>query len=292
MLKHKRRGFSFRLAAGTGLADQLNLQEHIPDDQHLPETGCSDPLGGAGPGSQEQPDLGSRGDYPLFRSATCSPQAPTDRNLYPGLHVLSYVSTALVKGVKSGGMAMNHQENLQPDLRRQAEKELRGLLTAAEREALLIKCWMSHDARWFTAVAAEFGLEVANRINKIAAHELGEAESKRLAAALQRPAIKELDDFLIFQEMAIALLGPDLLQYEISKIDDSAYQMPVSRCFAYENVCRAGVVDSYQCGILPRVTGWFEGLGIDYELDPVPAKCLKAQGKECTYTVTLRVGET
>jgi hypothetical protein len=185
---------------------------------------------------------------------------------------------------------MNQLEDLQPHLREKAIEELSGRLTAAEREVLLIKCWMSHDARWFTAVAGEFGLEVANRLNKIAAHELGIAEGRRLAAALHMPPVESLDEFLLFQEMAISLLGPDLLQYQLHKMHDHAYEMPVSRCFAYENVCRAGVADQYDCGILPRLTGWLDALKIDYTLEPPLGKCLKAQGKECAYALSLDWG--
>lgn len=183
---------------------------------------------------------------------------------------------------------MNHQENLQPYLQQKAKDILSEHLPASEREALLIKCWMSHDARWFTAVAQEFGLGVANRLNKIAAHELGKAEGRRLTAVLPLPPVESLDDYLLFQEMGISLLGPDLLHYQIHKIDDHTFQIPVSRCFAYENVTRAGIADHYDCGILPRVTGWLEGLGIDHELTPPLGKCLKAQGKECVYTLSFK----
>jgi len=182
---------------------------------------------------------------------------------------------------------MNGTEDLQPTLRQKAD-EMMQRLPASEREALLIKCWLSHDARWFTAVAQEFGLEVANRLNKIAAHELGKVEGRRLTAVLPLPPVKSLDDYLLFQEMGISLLGPDLLRYQILKINDHTFQMPVSRCFAFENVTRAGIADQYECGILPRVTGWLEALGIEHELIPPLGKCLKAQGKECVYTLSFK----
>ena len=47
---------------------------------------------------------------------------------------------------------MDSPDDLQPRLRRRATDALRRL-APAEREALLVKCWMSHDARWFMAVA-------------------------------------------------------------------------------------------------------------------------------------------
>lgn len=182
-----------------------------------------------------------------------------------------------------------HQGDMRAGLRRLAGELLEQRLTAGDREALLIKCWMSHDARWFTAVAAEFGQEVANRLNKVAAHQLGIAEARRLAAALGWPRVESLEQYLLFQETGIDLLGPELLDYEIRRIDDHTFHMPVNRCFAYENVTRAGIAEHYQCGILPRVTGWLVALGIDYQLDPPLGKCLKVQGKPCAYTVDLRL---
>src|SRR3989304_7020730 len=90
-------------------------------------------------------------------------------------------------------------------------KEVLGRLSASEREALLIKCWMSHDARWFMAVAREYGLEAPNRLNRIAAHEVGKAEARRIARALELPEANSVDDWLLAQEIFLALLGPDLL---------------------------------------------------------------------------------
>ena len=56
---------------------------------------------------------------------------------------------------------------------------------------LLIKGWMSHDARWFTAVREHFGIDAANRLNQKVCRELGRVEMKRLMKALgvHRPRI-------------------------------------------------------------------------------------------------------
>jgi hypothetical protein len=62
------------------------------------------------------------------------------------------------------------QEQSQPKLREQANAVLQRL-SSSQREALLVNCWMSHDARWFMAVAREYGMEAANRLNRVAAHE-------------------------------------------------------------------------------------------------------------------------
>lgn len=182
---------------------------------------------------------------------------------------------------------MSDQLELQPKFR-QAANDILHRLSASEREALLIKCWMSHDARWFMAVAREYGLLVANRLNQIAARELGKVEAQRIVRALQLPPVTTLDDYLLAQEVFISLLGPDLLDYRVSKVSDTAYQIQVRRCFAHENAMRAGIANQFECGIFARVTGWLDALGLAHETNPSLGKCLKAQGQECVYTVTLR----
>src|SRR4030065_1745111 len=99
---------------------------------------------------------------------------------------------------------MNEHKDLRPELRQQAGEILRRL-SPSGREALLIKCWMSHDARWFMAVAREYGMPVANRLNQIAAHEVGKVEAQRIARALRLPPVATLDDYLLAQEVFIAL---------------------------------------------------------------------------------------
>ncbi|NOY55678.1 MAG: hypothetical protein GXP34_06785 [Actinobacteria bacterium] len=160
-------------------------------------------------------------------------------------------------------------------------------LTPAERETLLVKCWMSHDARWYMAVAAECGLQVANRLNRIAAHEVGKAEARRIARALRLPPVTDVDECLLAQETLIGLLGPDLLEYDLAKVGDDAFALSVQRCFAYDNASRAGVTSGFGCGIFARMTGWLAALGLTYELTPSTDECLKARGRECIHTVTV-----
>ncbi len=180
---------------------------------------------------------------------------------------------------------MDH-EDLKAALREKANVLLRRL-SPAERVDLLIKCWMSHDARWFMAVAREYGIEVTNRLNRIAAHELGKVEAQRIVRALAFPPVATLDDYLLAQEVFIGLLGPDLLDYRVSKLGGHAFQVHVRRCFAHENAVRAGIGDEYECGIFARITGWLAAMGLAYEISPAAGTCLKAQGLECAYTVTL-----
>lgn len=180
--------------------------------------------------------------------------------------------------------------DVRPGFKQRAEEVL-GTLSGAEREALLIKCWMSHDARWFMAAASEYGMDVANRLNQIAAREVGKAEARRATRALQLPPVTSLNDYMLAQEVLIGLLGPHLLDYEVVKLDDHALQVRVRRCFANENAVRAGIAAQLECGVWARVTGWLEALDLDYELSPALGKCLIAQGRECAYSVSLKLNE-
>ncbi|OGO53081.1 MAG: hypothetical protein A2148_05050 [Chloroflexi bacterium RBG_16_68_14] len=181
---------------------------------------------------------------------------------------------------------MSAPADLQPALRQRAA-DIVGQLSGPEREALLIKCWMSHDARWFMAVAGEHGIQAAGRLNQVAAHETGKAEARRIVRALQLPPVTAVDDYLLVQEILISLLGPELLDYGVTKVGDDALRIHVHRCFAADNAQRAGIADQYECGIFARSTGWLDALDLTYELTPPLGKCPKAQGQECVYTLSL-----
>jgi hypothetical protein len=152
---------------------------------------------------------------------------------------------------------------------------------------LLIKGWMSHDARWFMAVAEHFGIEAASRLNQIVARELGRVEMKRFMKALTLSPPKGLEEYLTFNKAAFALYGSGLAEYDINALDHRSYEIHLKRCFAYENIVRAGIKDQYECGILARIQGWIDALGLEHELTPPLGKCMMVLGKECRYRITL-----
>jgi hypothetical protein len=157
-------------------------------------------------------------------------------------------------------------------------------LSAPEREALIIQCWMSHDARWFMAAAMTCGLETAQRINRLAVREEGRVEAGRLSRRLGLPAVLTVRDYLLLQESVIGLLGPDLLDYRIEGVSEDGFDIEIDRCFAFDNVTKAGIADQYECGILPRLLGWLDYARLDYALTPEPGVCLMAQNMPCRYS--------
>jgi hypothetical protein len=153
---------------------------------------------------------------------------------------------------------------------------------------LLIKAWMSHDARWFMAVAEHFGIEHANRLNQKVARELGRVEMKRFMKALTLTPSRNMEEYLNLKNAALSMFGPDLVDYEMKVLDRQSYEMHLKKCFAHENIVRAGIKDQYECGIFSRLQGWIDAQGMEHELAPALGKCMKVLGKECCYTVKLR----
>ena len=163
-----------------------------------------------------------------------------------------------------------------------------GRLSFETEKDLLVKGWMSHDARWFMAVAKHFGIDAGNRLNQLVCRELGQVEMKRYMKTLGLLPAKDLQEFLALGKAAISLYGPDLVEYEIETLDHQSYKMHLKRCFAYENIVKAGIKDQYECGIFARIQGWMDAQGLEHELEPPLGKCMMVSGKECSYTIKLK----
>lgn len=161
-------------------------------------------------------------------------------------------------------------------------------LSSETQKDLLIKGWMSHDARWFMAVTEHFGIEAANRLNQFVCREIGRVEMKRYMKTLGLSPPKDMDEYLNLKKAALSLYGRDLAEYEIRVLDTQSYTMHMKRCFAYENIVRAGIKDEYKCGIFARLQGWIDALGLEHELLQPLGKCMKVLGKECNYGIKLR----
>lgn len=146
---------------------------------------------------------------------------------------------------------------------------------------------MSHDARWFMAVANRFGMDAANQLNQMVCREIGRVEIKRYMKTLAIPEPKDLEEHLTLNIAAMSLYGSGLAEYEIKILNHQSYQMHLKRCFAYENIVKAGIKDQYECGIFARIQGWIDAQGLNHELKPPLGKCLIVSGKVCSYTIRL-----
>ncbi len=182
---------------------------------------------------------------------------------------------------------MSDQQNLQPRLRAQANEILQRQLWTSERQELLTRCWTHHDVQWFMAVVREYGMEAANRLGQAATHAIGKAEARQIVLALGLSIPTSIDEYLLVQEVLIALLAPDILGYRVIKTGDNQYQVEVQRCFARESAVRAGIAGECACSICPRLTGWLEAFELSYHSESSPRTCGAGNGQPCVHTITL-----
>ncbi len=162
-------------------------------------------------------------------------------------------------------------------------------LTPKERETLLRRAWYGHDARWFAAVAAEFGIDAANRVNRKALRAATVGEMRGVAKTVGVERAADLDEFLAVFDIAASVFVPrSLMEGELTRLDDRSYDVSFQRCFVHENITKAGIADHYVCAVFDRVAGWHDALGLPLAEEPPALPCAKAQGKECRRTMTIQ----
>ncbi len=162
-------------------------------------------------------------------------------------------------------------------------------LTPEERETLLRRAWYGHDGRWFAAVAAEFGLDAANRVNRRALRTATLGEMRGIAKTIGVEKAADLDEFLAVFDIAASVFVPrSLMEFELTRLDDHSYDVSFQRCFVHENITKAGVADHYVCAVFDRVAGWHDALGLPLTEEPPALPCAKAQGKECRRAMTIQ----
>lgn len=162
-------------------------------------------------------------------------------------------------------------------------------LTAEEREAALRRAWYGHDARWFAAAAAEFGIEAANRLNRRAlrAATVNEMRGFARAAGVERAA--DLGEFLeVFDAAADVFVPRSMMEFDVRRVDDRSYEVEFQRCFVHENIVKAGIAGAYECAVFDRVAGWHDALGLPLADEQPALPCALAQGKECRRTMTIK----
>ena len=166
-------------------------------------------------------------------------------------------------------------------------EEGRQLDEAAEHD-LLRRCWYWHDARWFAAVAAEFGIDAANRLNRANVLALGQVEMRRLMKALGVEHVDGIDEAMRLYEEARRLYVPSsFIEADIEAVDDVGYDVAMRRCYVHENIVRAGIASTYECAVFDRIAGWHDAWGLPLA-QPMPARtCALAAGRACRQRFTI-----
>ncbi|MBI5283935.1 MAG: hypothetical protein HY874_02485 [Chloroflexi bacterium] len=162
-------------------------------------------------------------------------------------------------------------------------------LDAEAGKDLLRRCWMWHDARWFAAVAGEFGMEAANRINRNNVRELGRVEMRRLMKALTVESVESIAGALALYEAGRALYVPSsLMEADVGAVTEDSYEVTFRRCFVHENIVRAGIADSYRCAVFDRLQGWHDAWGLPLAEELPVRRCALAAGEICRQQFAVR----
>jgi len=155
-------------------------------------------------------------------------------------------------------------------------------LTESAEKEILRRCWYSHDGHWFVGVAGEFGMDVANRLNRRALRAQGRTEARRLLKAFGVSEVRGLDEFLRFFQAVRRILVPSPdTGIQLRVVDDRSYELTVERCFVHESVVRAGNPEGYVCAVFDRIAGWHDGAGLPLAEEPPARPCAKAAGRAC-----------
>jgi hypothetical protein len=146
------------------------------------------------------------------------------------------------------------------------------------------KNWMTHDAMWYGTCVQELGPEIANRLNKTAVRLMSGLEIKRVTKLMRRPDDDPVTDFQELAEIIEATFGlvrAGFMDFDFSFPKKNLMQGRFNEYFAHTGVSKYGLIDDYECGIVERIKGWLEGLGVWYEMKPDLSGCLMHQNGFC-----------
>jgi Family of unknown function (DUF6125) len=153
----------------------------------------------------------------------------------------------------------------------------------ADRELknLIVKNWMTHDAMWFFHCLKECGIEKTNKINRAAVRSMAMIEVKRIKKKFEVERIETFDQFKDFMEKAYGIVKADFMKFDYRFPSEDVCRFEMQECFAHDGIKRIGVIDEYQCGIFERIEGWFDGLGIHYDVTPKVDVCMMHTDGKC-----------
>ncbi len=154
-------------------------------------------------------------------------------------------------------------------------------LDQKELQELVLKCWMTHDAMWFYNCLQEFGIEKANKLNKAAIRGLAAIEINRVRKAFGIEKIQNFEDAKKLIDAGFGTLAGAFMGFEYTVGSDNVMHWQMKKCFAYTGMARLGVIDRYECGVIYRVTSWFDNVGLKNELSPQVDRCIMHTNGAC-----------
>lgn len=160
-------------------------------------------------------------------------------------------------------------------------------LNKVEVKELFSKNWLTHDAMWYGSCMQELGPDKANQLNKGAVRLMADIEIKRILKLMGKPrgyVADNFEDLAEIIETAFNLVQTSFMKFDFSFPEKNLLRGQFSYCFAYEGVKKFGLIDNYDCGIVERVKGWVDSLGVKYEATEFSG-CLMHQHGQCVVDI-------
>lgn len=158
-------------------------------------------------------------------------------------------------------------------------------LSSNEVKEHFSKSWMTHDAMWYGICVQELGPDKANHLNKTAVRLMAGIEIKRIIKLMGKPSnltVETFDELSEIIETAFRLVQTRFLTFDFSFSEKNVLRGKFDACFAYNGLKKYGNIDDYDCGIIERVKGWLDNLGVSYRMTPVFTGCLMHKEGSCT----------
>ena len=152
----------------------------------------------------------------------------------------------------------------------------------------LSKGWLTHDGMWFYNVYKEFGIDVANRLNKeaIKSNSYFEVERAKKIFGIENKNIDSFEELTEFLQKMLELIAPhsifNKIHISIPLKNVFHWEWENKECFAFKSMERLGIVDKYKCGVVYRIECWLNVLGIKYTANPKIENCLMAENGTCS----------
>jgi hypothetical protein len=115
--------------------------------------------------------------------------------------------------------------------------------------------------------------------------KLGQIEFSRLIKMVEASPPKDMTQYRELFELGQQAFFPDFMHVQIAYPSHNTQVFHVFDCFAHRSMEKAGLLPDYECGIIERIEGWFDAMGLKYARTPDLSHCLKFIGNECKVTV-------
>lgn len=163
-----------------------------------------------------------------------------------------------------------------------------GLSPAEERDFAQTNWWL-HDAHWYAAVAARWGVEEANVVNLQAIERAarGAVLQLRRRGMLSAPvAVAELET--IFRLLWRLFFSDGMYQAGVFSCSGDTAEWVGTECHAFQQVKRAGLQAQYRCGCAAFRDGVRKGLGAAFEHEIIES--LMQGGERCVVRFRMNGG--